>query len=32
MIVKKKLNYLYDPNHVVEHYYTENENTWKGLG
>ena len=32
MIVKKKLSYLYDPDHVVENHYTENGNTWKGLG
>lgn len=32
MIVQKKLRYLYDPSHIVEHHYTENGNTWKGLG
>jgi len=31
-IVDEKLSYLYDPSHVVEHYYTDNGNTWKGLG
>ena len=32
MIVDNKLNYLYEPDHVVEHYYTKNGNTWRGLG
>ncbi len=32
IIVEKKLKYLYEPTHVVEHHYTENGNTWKGLG
>lgn len=31
-IVNKKMNFLYDPSHVVEHHYTINGNTWKGLG
>ena len=31
-IVDKKLSYIYEPDHVVEHYYTKNGNTWKGLG
>ena len=31
-IVSKKLNFLYDSNHIVEHHYTKNGNTWKGLG
>ena len=31
-IVKKKLKYLYDPSHEVEHHFTENGSTWKGLG
>jgi glycosyltransferase involved in cell wall biosynthesis len=31
-IVSKKLKYLYEPSHEVEHHYTENGNTWKGLG
>lgn len=30
-IVKKKLNFLYDPSLEVIHHYTENGNTWKGL-
>ncbi|MDC3274651.1 glycosyltransferase [bacterium] len=32
MIVKKKLNYLYEPMLVAEHQYTTNGNTWKGIG
>jgi len=31
-IVKKKLNYLYDPSLIAEHQYTANGNTWKGIG
>ena len=31
-IVKLKYNYLYDPNLIAEHQYTENGNTWKGIG
>ena len=31
-IIKKKLKYLYDPNLIAEHQYTENGNTWKGIG
>jgi rhamnosyltransferase len=31
-IVKKKMNYLYDPKIVAEHQYTSNGNTWKGIG
>lgn len=31
-IVEKKLKYLYEPDHQVEHYYTKDGNTWKGLG
>ena len=31
-IVKLKYNYLYDPNLIVEHQYTVNGNTWKGIG
>lgn len=31
-IVEKKLTYLYETDHVAEHYYTKNGNTWKGLG
>ena len=30
--VKKKRKYLYDPSIEVDHHYTENGNTWKGLG
>ena len=32
MIVKKKMNYLYEPMLVAEHQYTDNGNTWKGIG
>ena len=31
-IVQKKLKFLYEPDHLVEHHYTPNGNTWKGLG
>lgn len=31
-IVSKKLKYLYEPIHEVEHHFTPNGNTWKGLG
>ena len=31
-IVKKKYQFLYEPNLVAEHHYTENGNTWKGIG
>ena len=31
-IIKKKLNFLYDPSLEVTHHYTENGNTWRGLG
>lgn len=31
-IVKKKLKYIYDPNFEAEHQYTDNGNTWKGIG
>ncbi len=31
-IMKKKENFLYDPSLEVEHHYTENGNTWKGIG
>ena len=31
-IIKKKLNYLYDPSIEVDHHYTANGNTWKGIG
>ena len=31
-IVKKKNQFLYEPNLVAEHHYTENGNTWKGIG
>ena len=31
-IIKKKMNYLYDPSVEVDHQYTENGNTWKGIG
>ncbi len=30
-IVEKKLKYVYEPEHQVEHYYTTDGNTWKGL-
>ena len=29
---KEGLTYLYDPEMVVEHHYTSNGNTWKGIG
>lgn len=32
MIIKKKFKYLYDPAFEVEHQYTANGNTWKGIG
>ena len=31
-IISKKLDYLYDPLMEVDHQYTENGNTWKGIG
>ena len=31
-IIKKKFKYLYDPSIEVEHQYTKNGNTWKGIG
>ena len=31
-VIKKKLNFLYDPSLEVIHHYTENGNTWRGLG
>jgi len=31
-IIKKKYNYLYEPDLAVEHQYTINGNTWKGIG
>ena len=31
-IISKKLEYLYEPKIVAEHHYTENGNTWKGIG
>ena len=31
-IVSKKLKYLYEPKIMAEHHYTENGNTWKGIG
>lgn len=31
-IVKKGYKYYYDPNLVVNHYYTKNGATWKGIG
>jgi len=31
-IVKKKKKYLYDPDLRVEHHYTPNGSTWKGIG
>ena len=31
-IVSKKLKYLYEPKIIAEHHYTENGNTWKGIG
>jgi rhamnosyltransferase len=31
-VVKKGYKYYYDPNLVVNHYYTKNGATWKGIG
>lgn len=31
-IISKKLKYLYDPSYEVEHHFTPDGNTWKGLG
>ena len=31
-IVAKKESYIYDPEFVVDHHYTINGNTWKGIG
>ena len=31
-VISKKLKYLYDPSYEVEHHFTPNGNTWKGLG
>jgi glycosyltransferase involved in cell wall biosynthesis len=31
-LIKKKKSFLYDPSFEVVHHYTENGNTWKGLG
>lgn len=31
-IILKKHKILYDPNLIVDHHYTENGNTWKGIG
>ena len=31
-IIKKGYKFLYDPNIIVDHHYTENGNTWKGIG
>lgn len=31
-IVQLKFKYLYDPNFIVNHHYTPNGKTWKGLG
>ena len=31
-LIKNKKNFLYDPSLEVTHHYTENGNTWKGLG
>ena len=30
-IIKKKMNFIYDPNLVAEHQYTLHGNTWKGI-
>tara|TARA_B100001063_G_C16547452_1_gene444375 strand:+ start:456 stop:701 length:246 start_codon:yes stop_codon:yes gene_type:complete len=32
LINNKKLKSLYDPELQVDHHYTENGNTWKGVG
>jgi len=31
-VIKKKLKYLYEPSFEVEHHFTPNGSTWKGLG
>ena len=31
-MIEDKKNILYDPSIVVDHHYTENGNTWKGIG
>lgn len=31
-VIKNKKSYLYDPSLEVDHHYTENGNTWKGIG
>ena len=31
-IVKRRMKYLYDPTMIAEHQYTNNGNTWKGIG
>ena len=31
-MILKKHKILYDPNLIVDHHYTENGNTWKGIG
>ena len=31
-MIDDKKNILYDPSFVVDHHYTENGNTWKGIG
>ena len=31
-VIKKNKSILYDPNLEVDHHYTPNGNTWKGLG
>ena len=30
-IINKELKYIYEPKHVVEHHFTPNGNTWRGL-
>ena len=32
LIIKKKKSFLYDPSIEVNHHYTPNGNTWKGIG
>ena len=31
-VISKKIKFLYDPSISVDHHFTENGNTWRGLG
>ena len=31
-VIKNNKSYLYDPKLEADHHYTENGNTWKGIG